>query len=76
MCDLPDVPERVAHHRPPIAVWRIERRLERDLARGEGEPIHLVRVVDIDVEKRRNGWRAPAAGTMTSESPMRILAGR
>ena len=76
MRDLPHVPERVAHHRAPIAVRRVERRLERRRAGRERARIRGVRVVDVDVQERREAVARFGGRHHDERSPIRISAGR
>jgi hypothetical protein len=52
MGDLEHVPERVAHHGPPVAVWGVERALDARRSRCDSSVIGRVGIVDIDVEER------------------------
>ena len=45
MRDLEDVPERIADHGPPVAVWRVHRRLQAGGACCDGTLVDAVGVV-------------------------------
>jgi len=49
--DLEDVPERVSHHRPSIAVRRIERFLEYLRAGIDSALERVISVVDVHVQE-------------------------
>jgi hypothetical protein len=53
MCELKDVAKWVAHHRPSVAIGRIEWCLDGGSSGRERLLICLVRIIDIDVEERR-----------------------
>src|SRR5262249_37403710 len=51
--DLEDVAERIAHHGPAVAVRHVDGWLHGLGAGAHRPPIDLVRIVDVDVEERR-----------------------
>ena len=53
--DLEDVAERVADHRPPIAVRLVGRRFQRIGSGADGLLVNPIHVVDVHVKKPREG---------------------
>ena len=53
MRDLEDVAERVAHHRPSVAIRRVERGLQRDRPGVDRSAVGRVGIVDVHVEEGR-----------------------